>query len=536
MIYTFINHELSQRVIVNEACLNIKVNRFHLLAFDNRDSMKRVNFMKTVKAGKVLLILLILIALNGCAGKDKTKEIVWYIEQGSESWIDSEETYKAISNERIDAVNERLKEMKTGLKLVIKQYPRPESLEGFSLNNQKKLVSNIISKDENVDIVPFNQTYISALEPLDTLFDTKEGKDLSQYYSQNQLDTEKLNNQIYLVPKIVYPLETFYLFINQDYYQAHKEAIDHVIHQPLEVLKYFNENYQNKKDWILSQRFNLETYIADKYQNINNTGLFIRKKDHKVVNPYEEPYILDTIKLISDMRWKGFTGADLRQEDLNDIISKDQVVMDGSRGFTQRLKQKEKDVRLDMTKEYYAYVSGFSMLKDSKQKEDAFRLMAILNTDKECSTILQFGTKPERNASGKIIDHAHYTNSSWNNFGNNIIIESSENEVDNKLDYFKKLEEGANITKEELLPSFFDLSNVSDKLDQFDNIRMATADGDADVIGCIACNKGDTVKDTDTLMKDVEEVNQKLKNAGIDQVIQELQKQLDEWLQNETGN
>lgn len=87
--------------------------------------------MKTVKAGKVLLILLILIALNGCAGKDKTKEIVWYIEQGSESWIDSEETYKAISNERIDAVNERLKEMKTGLKLVIKQYPRPESLEGF---------------------------------------------------------------------------------------------------------------------------------------------------------------------------------------------------------------------------------------------------------------------------------------------------------------------------------------------------------------------------------------------------------------------
>ena len=42
--------------------------------------------MKTVKAGKVLLILLILIALNGCAGKDKTKEIVWYIEQGSESW------------------------------------------------------------------------------------------------------------------------------------------------------------------------------------------------------------------------------------------------------------------------------------------------------------------------------------------------------------------------------------------------------------------------------------------------------------------
>ena len=93
-----------------------------------------------------------------------------------------------------------------------------------------------------------------------------------------------------------------------------------------------------------------------------------------------------------------------------------------------------------------------------------------------------------------------------------------------------------NITKEELLPSFFDLSNVSDKLDQFDNIRMATADGDADVIGCIACNKGDTVKDTDTLMKDVEEVNQKLKNAGIDQVIQELQKQLDEWLENETGN
>lgn len=90
------------------------------------------------------------------------------------------------------------------------------------------------------------------------------------------------------------------------------------------------------------------------------------------MNPYEEPYILDTIKLISDMRWKGFTGADLRQEDLNDIISKDQVVMDGSRGFTQRLKQKEKDVRLDMTKEYYAYVSGFSMLKDSKQKKMHF--------------------------------------------------------------------------------------------------------------------------------------------------------------------
>ena len=492
--------------------------------------------MKTVKAGKVLLILLILIALNGCAGKDKTKEIVWYIEQGSESWIDSDEIYKEISNERIDAVNERLKEMKTGLKLVIKQYPRLESLEDFSLNNQKKIVSNIIAKDKTVDIVPFNQTYISQLEPLDTLFDTKEGKDLSYYYSQNRINTVKINNQIYLVPKIVYSLQTSCLFLDKDYYQAHKEAIDHVIHQPLEVLKYFNENYQNKQDWILSQRFNLETYIADKYQNIDNTGLFIRKKDHKIVNPYEEPYILDTIKLISDMRGKGFTGKGLEDRKLKEIYVKDQVVMDSSISYTQRLTQKEKSIRLDMTKEYYTYVSGFSILKDSKQKEDAFRLMAILNTDEECSTILQFGTKPERNASGKIIDSAHRKDSSWNNFGNNMIIESSENEVDNKLEYFRKLEEGANIIKEELLPSFFDLSNVSDKLDQLENIRMATADGDADVIGCIACNKGDIVKDTDAFMKDVEEVNQKLKNAGIDQVIQELQKQLDEWLENETGN
>lgn len=468
-----------------------------------------------MKIRKLFLVFLMLVALYGCADKDKTKEIVWYIEQGSEPWIDSDETYKAISNERIDAVNERLKEMKTGLKLVIKQYPRPESREDFFLDNQKKIVSNIVSKDKNVDIVPFNQTYISELEPLDTLFDTKEGKDLAQYYSQNRIDTVKLNNQIYLVPKIVYSLETSCLFLDKDYYQAHKEAIDHIINQPLEVLKYFNENYQNEKDWILSQLFGLKTYIADKYQNINDTGLFIRKKDHKVVNPYEESYILDTIKLISDMRWKGFTGKDLKQEDLNDIILKDQVVMEGSRGFTQRLKQKEKSIRLDMTKENYSNVSGFSILKDSKQKEDAFRLMAILNTNKECSTILQFGTEPERNASGKIIDHAHYTNSSWNNFGNNMIIESSENEVDNKLEYFKKLEEDANITKEELLPNFFDLSNVSDKLDQFQDIRMTTADGDADVIGCIACNMS-TVKDTATFMKDVEEVNQKLKNAGID--------------------
>ena len=42
----------------------------------------------------------------------------------------------------------------------------------------------IRDRDEDIDIVPFNQTYISELEPLDTLFDTKEGKDLSYYYSQ----------------------------------------------------------------------------------------------------------------------------------------------------------------------------------------------------------------------------------------------------------------------------------------------------------------------------------------------------------------
>lgn len=479
-----------------------------------------------------MCFMVMFLSLSGCANdKTKIQEVVIYVEQGSEGWLPSEQVYEELQSVRIDAFNKRLEEMNAGLKLVVKNYPHCSTSKRCDL-----IAQDIVSEDADADIVTFNQRDVSDLEPLDSYFDTEEGKKYLNLMSKNKVKILKINNSLYHFPKMLYPLVAPVALIDADYYQAHKAGIDAVKDNGKDLLTYFRDHYEEKEGWLLADGLNLLPFFNN-YENIEGTCLFIRKNDGKVVNPYDETEIKDILKILAEIRWKGYTGKNLEPDKLDKIIESGNFVLSSSDDLSAKIvKDSGKNVKIDLGKEHYSYTSGFSILKASKHKEEAFKLLAVMNTDEESSSILQFGVNPKRNSDGKIIDDAHLFQGSWNNFGNNLIIESAENEPENKQSYFKKLEEESDAYTTTLYPKVFDLSSVAAKLDELEEIAIKSKRSDTSIMRCLACNVTGDIQDPEAFMEEIEKVRANLKKAGIDEVVEELQRQLDEWKENETAN
>lgn len=124
----------------------------------------------------LLLTFFVLITIVSCKSVGNVKEVVFYIEQYSEDYLDTSEMYKPIESDRIDAFNNYIKEEGYNIKLVIKAYPAVEGSDDISLSNRKDRINDILKHDENIDVINFDSAYLSELEPLDEYLTSKEGK------------------------------------------------------------------------------------------------------------------------------------------------------------------------------------------------------------------------------------------------------------------------------------------------------------------------------------------------------------------------
>lgn len=478
-----------------------------------------------MKRIKVLIVAILCLSLSGCSFQKKTKEIVLYIESNSEGWLRSEQLYEELESDRIDAFNLRLDELDTGLKLVVKAFPPCMERETCGL-----VAKELVTKDKTADIVVFNEFYVSDLEPLHSYFESEEGKEVLTLLSSERIKTLNINKELYHMPKMNYPLITPQVYIDASYYERHRAELDLAKQDGMALLAYFRDQYEEQQDWLLFDHISIDAFIGKEYQPITNTPLFIRKQDGKVVNPYEEEPILNIMRVMAELRWKGYTGKNLEHEKLEEISKKQNFILGDGMGLSERvIPSSTQDVKLDLGPEYYSYETGFSILKQSDQKEAAFQLLAIMNTDEKSSSILQFGAEPKRNSEGKIVDPYHTQGGSFNNLGNNLIIESSEQEIDQKLSTFQALEKTSDVHQYPLFPSVFDLTNVANTLDTLEEVMLDSPFQDTSVLANLACTVHKDVQDPDTFMKEIETINQKLKQAGIDDVIEQLQEQIDGW-------
>lgn len=478
------------------------------------------------KVNSLLLIsIFMMFILSGCTKQEEPTEVVWYIEDGNQDWIPRDQCYEELSIERIDAFNERVKELGENIKLVIKTYPITTDTSRRDVTVRKQKLQTIREKDPNIDVIQFDNALLSELEPLDTYLETEQGKELAQQVSQKRLDTLKVDGSLYHFPLSLFPIETLKLYFMESYYMEHKEELDPLLQSPKDLLTYFLNHYELQEGQLLAHGFNLSALIYDSYESIPSTPFYVRRADNKVINPYREDYILEFMRLFSELRFQGFTGKGLSDEELHEISKSNSFVFFSGAGFPKKYDiTREGVISFDIGEWQYCYTGGFSILKSSDQKDAAFTLMKIINTDKESANILQYGVNPKKDAEGKVISSAHKSYGSWNQLGNNMISDQAQGEPDHKQEYFRREEENADIREQEF-PIVWDFTGIEEQVDILNNLP----DIDYRVNEILAGSRESEIT-TDEFMKKIEQIAIQLEEAGADEVMEQLQKQVDAWV------
>lgn len=110
--------------------------------------------------------------------------------------------------------------------------------------------------------------------------------------------------------------------------------------------------------------------------------------------------------------------------------------------------------------------------------------------------------------------------------GNDMITESSQGQPENKKEYFKSMEEKSDVNREHMTPLLFDTSSFNDKLDTFLSIIDKNQYVNMNVDGIYMA---DQAFDAQQFENYLQTVRSRLKEAGIEEVQTELQKQVDTW-------
>lgn len=156
--------------------------------------------------------------------------------------------------------------------------------------------------------------------------------------------------------------------------------------------------------------------------------------------------------------------------------------------------------------------------KTSKNPERAMMFLELMNSDPEVITLLNFGiegkhhTKTSENRITRIKDSGYDPNVPWE-FGNNLFIPLTENDPDNFITQWDGLNKKSAVSP--IIGFTFNSEPVKSEIAQsqvvIDQYLAALTSGTADPA------------------KVLPEFNNKLKSAGIDKIIAEKQKQLNEW-------
>ena len=452
----------------------------------------------------IIVIIFMSLVTVGC--KEETKQIILYLPQGYYSSIDSNhENYSSIKSDIIDSFNKRLIEMDIQNQLVIKTYDNK-----MYLDNRDKFIDLLLEKDPDVDMVLFDQTYVDRLLPLDNYLKTSKGKDITSYYSQELLERAKINGSIYMIPKVIYPLTKQYVQIKDNISDFEFSNVSNLS----EFLEKFLAEYQADGD-IYILNLDLSLLISDKYQSLDASNLnclYLRKSDNKIVNAFDEEYILEAMRLINKVHQAGFTGKGLSYPDNQKIYENSDLILELGEDF---IFNPDKENRVYLGKEHYSSIAGLSILKDSNEIDGAFEILWAMNTDKSCSEILQ----PLSSS-----DNQMYFGS-FNLLGNNYLIPSTEEQPKDKQEYYSKLEEQSDVDKSIINSLYFDLSQVKQDLSVYNEI--VSLDNYWDPSQNKAIFRSEHAFDETAYEKYLQTVREKLKEAGIDKTVSIIQEQVD---------
>ncbi|MNO14183.1 hypothetical protein D3C76_38260 [compost metagenome] len=259
----------------------------------------------------------------------------------------------------------------------------------------------------------------------------------------------------------------------------------------------------------------------------------IDPKTGKIINRYESEAWINTIKKVREWYQKGYISKDVStsQDDGATLMNNGKVfaVSSSSVGFaggsTQPIEKKSIRVVDPVLSTGDTQLIMWAVATSSKRPDKAIQLLNLLDSNKELTTLLRYGIKGEHyevNQDGTI-DTAKSTNylNPWLMFGNVDLLPLSQSDVESagltsEQYIIKQKEWNADIKKSPGYGFMFDPSAVKTEIAALD----AVSDQYVKVLGNGAVDPG----------KINQKYNDAMKAAGLQKVIDEKQRQYDEWI------
>lgn len=403
----------------------------------------------------------------------------------------------------------------------------------------KKIRMKATVADENFDLswVGYKDEFVNTFKsgvmyPLKDLID-EQAPELWNCVDSYMWEDSQINNEWYAVPNTQVCFYQYAFSVQKDLadkYGFTKEKID----SPRE-LEPFLEQVKNGGDVLypICTIYGVDMWLNTKYEKVT-AGMFISTESDspKVINLWDIPEFIEAKTRMREWYQKGYI-----RKDINLYLGKTEQDLNENRYavFEERWKPGEEvDNKLKFGKEYKSIMIGEPYMnnkdstdtmlfinKYSKNKEKAIKLIYLLNTDKELYNTVVYGVEGlhyDLNKEGKVVLKANsgynVSDEAWR-FGNQfnaLILE------DNDDDIWEETKKMNYETRKSLISGFyFDESPVAEEI-----LKCSIIDNE---YSSVAIGSND-------YMSNLGEIMAKYKEAGVDKIKAEVQRQVDEFLAN----
>lgn len=494
---------------------------------------------------KKKIIYIGVLVLIGCFfimafyNKSKKTQITWYITNIHTYGFNREEIepYEELHSEQFDLFNKRLEELKIPAEVVFKAAPDIQDLvdgdeERFQkeIESSGKVIKELISKDEGADIARFSRMEYQQFLPLDPYFQSEGMVKAKESIPEPLWEVNRINGKSYQVPRgLVSAKETVYIFYRPFLEKYQIDIAEAAVREmsPRQVVEWLStffhgESVLDKKYYITSSD-NLfsQAYFQREIKPMlegNTIDIMLDYETRKIQDMCSNKYILEYLDLC---QWIYQNNIDAHKEQANGITTYTPVFKMTDIPEIEELggQNDEKNwEKVPLGDRWLDSSIGNGVLKSSKHKEVALEVLAATAYDEELSNIMIHGV-PEKDytlQNGKVIYKEEGEIANYN-IGNNLIAYPTEEEVLDKKEVSEQL-----LNQIPVIP--------------YSNFTPVWEETMLEKTAQVAENCWEMMNDIfyseiSDMEKYLKEKRQTLKAAGLDEVITELQRQVDDWIE-----
>lgn len=477
-----------------------------------------------------------------CGCSEKKTEIVWYISDPKSYGVEEEaKPYQEVEAERFQLFNERLEELKIPAKVVFKYLPdryeaKQEDFENGTLNQKEFLfqaekIKKLTEKDTDADIVEFSPLEYGEFLRLDPYLEKEENKKVLKAIPETVWKANTINGKVYQIPNgNISVSEAAYVFYRPflEKYQITLDEEKIKKMTPEEVVRFFLPYFEKERllegNYYLTSASDLDymNYFGGRYipvvKNSIDWNLAVDVKEKKIVSLLDTPEMQDMLEI---NRW-------IYDENLDAHIERQYrngmpVFRTSHIPTIQELAQEPESEwkEIGLGNRMVKSSVGNGILKTSDEKELAVRVLAASMYDEELTNLMIYGVpdKEYRLEDGHAVftEEGHMLSSmgSFQRSGNNRIAYPNELEVKDKAEKMEKLLKETPVQPYGNFTPAFD-ENLFGKMAEIAGIYIKIE----------GTSEFEEIPDLEAYIR---EQKQKLEEAGVTEVVSELQRQLDSW-------